>query len=73
MHLREAPAVDDRLVFVFVHDYDGRTDKLHQLRTLVEEGRLTPRAGPVFRPEQAAEAHRRLEAGGTRGRIILEF
>ena len=27
----------------------------------------------VLRPEQAAEAHRRLERGGLRGRLVLAF
>jgi hypothetical protein len=31
------------------------------------------RVGAVLPAAQAVEAHRRLDAGGTRGRIILEF
>jgi NADPH:quinone reductase-like Zn-dependent oxidoreductase len=27
----------------------------------------------TFPPEQAAQAHRILEAGGTRGRLVIEF
>jgi NADPH2:quinone reductase len=27
----------------------------------------------VYPPEHAADAHRRLEAGGTRGRLVIQF
>jgi len=27
----------------------------------------------TYPPERAADAHRRLEAGGTRGRLVIEF
>ncbi|MET9671023.1 zinc-binding dehydrogenase [Streptomyces sp. NPDC006475] len=62
-----------QLVSTFVHDYDGRRDKLDLLRRLVDEGRLTLRVAGRFPPEEAAQAHRLLEAGGIRGRLILEF
>ena len=35
--------------------------------------KLTLRVAAVYPAEQAPEAHRRLEAGGTRGRLVLEF
>ncbi|MSQ62143.1 MAG: NADP-dependent oxidoreductase, partial [Dehalococcoidia bacterium] len=38
-----------------------------------EEGVITLRVAGTYRPEQAAEAHRRLEAGGTRGRCVIVF
>ena len=38
----------------------------------VEEGRLKPVIDSVFPLEQAAEAHRRMEAGGHVGKIVLE-
>jgi len=31
------------------------------------------RVAAVLPAEQAAEAHRRLEAGGVRGRMVLDF
>jgi len=40
---------------------------------LVDEGKLTLRVAASYPAEQAAEAHRRLEAGGTRGRISIAF
>ncbi|HVD88997.1 MAG TPA: zinc-binding dehydrogenase [Jatrophihabitantaceae bacterium] len=47
--------------------------KLDALRQAVEDGTLTPRVAAVLPAENAAEGHRRLEAGGTRGRIVLTF
>ena len=58
---------------VWVREYAREQAKLDQLRQLVEEGRITLRVAQTFRPEDAAEAHRRLEAGGIRGRLVLEF
>jgi NADPH2:quinone reductase len=58
---------------VSVADYGGRPDKLQQLRRHVEDGRLTLRVAATFSPERAAQAHRRLEAGGTRGRLVIDF
>lgn len=57
----------------FVRTYDGEFEKLDQLRKLAEAGAITLRVADTFQPEQAAEAHRRLEAGGTRGRLVIQF
>ncbi|WP_326643452.1 NADP-dependent oxidoreductase [Nonomuraea fuscirosea] len=57
----------------FVPEYAGRTDKLRQIRDLAEQGVLTPRVAATLPASEAAEAHRRLEAGGVRGRIVLTF
>ncbi|WP_347059605.1 NADP-dependent oxidoreductase [Blastococcus sp. HT6-30] len=46
---------------------------LDRLRRQVEEGALTLRVARTFPAEQAAEAHRLLEAGGVRGRLVLTF
>ncbi|NEK86495.1 NADP-dependent oxidoreductase [Blastococcus saxobsidens] len=46
---------------------------LDRLRQQVEEGVLTLRVARTFPAEQAAEAHRTLEAGGVRGRLVLTF
>ncbi|MCC6532368.1 MAG: NADP-dependent oxidoreductase [Burkholderiales bacterium] len=54
-----------------VRDYDHRADLLARLRRQVEDGLVTLRVAATFRPEQAAEAHRRLEAKGVRGRLVL--
>ncbi|MET9386679.1 zinc-binding dehydrogenase [Streptomyces sp. NPDC002928] len=47
--------------------------KLDRLRQLAKEGRLTPRVARTLSAEQAPEAHRLLEAGGFRGRLVLTF
>ncbi|MEV4754513.1 NADP-dependent oxidoreductase [Micromonospora sp. NPDC049559] len=62
-----------RLVMTFVPAYGGRRDKLALLRQLAGEGRLALRVADTIRPEQAAHAHRRLEAGGVRGRLVIAF
>ncbi|GAA4517639.1 NADP-dependent oxidoreductase [Brevibacterium yomogidense] len=46
---------------------------LDTLRRQAEAGVVSLRVADVLPKEQAAEAHRRLEAGGVRGRIVLEF
>ena len=46
---------------------------LDRLRQQVEDGVLTLRVARTFPAEQAAEAHRMLEAGGVRGRLVLTF
>ncbi|MEU3572323.1 zinc-binding dehydrogenase, partial [Kitasatospora sp. NPDC036755] len=44
---------------------------LARLSALVADGRLTLRVADTLPLEQAAHAHRRLEAGGLRGRLLL--
>lgn len=56
-----------------VRAYDHRADLLTQLKEHVEAGNVTLRVAATFPPEQAADAHRRLEAGGTRGRCVIVF
>jgi NADPH:quinone reductase-like Zn-dependent oxidoreductase len=58
---------------VFVREYARQQGKLDELRQLVEDGRVTLRVAGTFQPENAAEAHRLLEAGGVRGRLVIEF
>jgi NADPH2:quinone reductase len=43
------------------------------LRQLAEDGTLTLRVAEVMPARRAAEAHRRLAAGGLRGRLVLDF
>ena len=57
----------------FVRDYDGEFEKLDTLRQLTEHGAVTLRVAETFAPEQAPDAHRRLEARGTRGRLVIQF
>ncbi len=56
-----------------VRDYNHRADLLDRLRQQVELGRITLRVAATFPAVQAAEAHRRLEARGTRGRLLLTW
>ena len=57
----------------FVRNYDGEFEKLNQLRKLVEEQKLTLRIASTYQPESVSAAHARFEAGGTRGRLVIEF
>ena len=67
------PQQDIRFAPTFVRTYAQEWEKLDQLRRQVESGQLTLRVAQAYPPEQAADAHRRLEAGGTRGRLVIEF
>ncbi|GAA4414774.1 NADP-dependent oxidoreductase [Georgenia halophila] len=58
---------------VMVAEYAHRADLLAELATLVEEGVLTLRVARTFTAEDAPEAHRLMEAGGVRGRLVLTF
>jgi NADPH2:quinone reductase len=57
----------------FVRSYAQEFEKLDRLRQQVEAGKITLRVAEVYPPERAADAHRRLEAGGTRGRLVIQF
>ncbi|MGX7679290.1 NADP-dependent oxidoreductase [Jatrophihabitans sp. DSM 45814] len=58
---------------VRVRNYATEQKRLDGLRQQVEDGVITLRVARTYPAKQAAEAHRQLEAGGTRGRIVLEF
>jgi NADPH:quinone reductase len=58
---------------VLVRNYAREHDKLDRLRQQAEAGQVTLRVARTLPAENAAEAHRALEAGGTRGRLVLEF
>ena len=62
-----------RVLPVLVHDYGLKTAALDRLREQVEAGQVTLRVADVLPAAHAAEAHRRLEAGGVRGRLVLDF
>lgn len=48
-------------------------EALDRLRQQVEDGALTLRVADTYPAVQAADAHRRFEAGGVRGRLVLQF
>lgn len=58
---------------VWVRTYLEEQAKLDRLRQQVEDGAVTLRVARTFPAAEAAEAHRLLEAGGTRGRLVIEF
>ena len=62
-----------RFTTTFVRNYDCEYEKLDQLRNQVEAGVLTLRVADTYPAERAGDAHRRLQAGGTRGRLVIQF
>jgi NADPH2:quinone reductase len=71
-----ASASDDGRIWreaVFVPDHFHRTDKIQEAVDLARIGVLVPRVAMQLPMERAAEAHRLLERGGLRGRIVLTF
>jgi NADPH2:quinone reductase len=63
--------IEIHLVLVGRHLHEGH--RIAELAGLVSEGVLTLRVAEVLPAEQAAQAHRRLDAGGVRGRLVLKF
>jgi NADPH:quinone reductase-like Zn-dependent oxidoreductase len=59
------------LVLVGQHLHEGH--RIAELADLVAKGVLTFRVADVLPAASAADAHRRLEAGGVRGRLVLTF
>jgi NADPH:quinone reductase-like Zn-dependent oxidoreductase len=62
-----------RFTGTWVGDYSRERAKLTRLREQAEAGQLTLRVAQTYPADRAADAHRRLEAGGTRGRLVIEF
>lgn len=58
-------------IMVANHLEDQRTLRL--LRDLAGKGEIALRVAGTFAPEDAAEAHRRFEQGGVRGRFVITF
>jgi NADPH2:quinone reductase len=58
---------------VWVREYARAQAELDRLRKQVEDGEITLRVARTFSPEDASEAHRLLEAGGVRGRLVIEL
>jgi NADPH2:quinone reductase len=58
-----------------ISSFGSATDTalLDRIRALAEAGVLTTRVAEVLPANHAAEAHRRLAAGGLRGRLVLDF
>jgi NADPH:quinone reductase-like Zn-dependent oxidoreductase len=58
---------------VLVGDYATNRGALSELSRAAEVGELTLRVADTYPPERAGEAHRRLEGGGVRGRLLISF
>ena len=58
---------------VMVRDVLQRTEWLEQLRALAGAGRLKLRVAGRYPPQEAAQAHRVMDAGGLRGRALIVF
>jgi hypothetical protein len=58
-----------------VSSFGSATDTalFDRLRSQVEAGILSLRVAEVLPATEAGEAHRRLAAGGVRGRLVLDF
>ena len=67
------PQRDIEFSTTWVTAYDCKKDILETLKGQAEEGILTLRVADTVSIENAAEAHEKLEAGGTRGRMVIEF
>tara|TARA_B100001063_G_C16758218_1_gene554387 strand:+ start:682 stop:1623 length:942 start_codon:yes stop_codon:yes gene_type:complete len=57
----------------WVSEYNCDLEKLDKLRQQVEDGLISLRVADTVKPENAAEAHRKLDAGGTRGRMVINW
>jgi NADPH:quinone reductase len=72
-HFEGDPVSDVTFRAVKVRYHLRDTARLEELRQLVEDGKLQLRVAGTYPAADAAEAHRRLAAGGTRGRLVLTF
>jgi NADPH2:quinone reductase len=62
-----------RVEQVWVRNVLERTEWLSELRALASKGLLQLRVAGTYPPEQAADAHRAMDAGGLRGRAVIVF
>jgi NADPH:quinone reductase-like Zn-dependent oxidoreductase len=62
-----------RIHKVFVRTVLERTDWLQELRRMAAEGRIALRVAGEYPPQDAAQAHRVMDAGGLRGRAVIVF
>jgi len=62
-----------RFAPVMVGEHLEETDVLEDLVARVADGTISLRVARTFPAEEAADAHRLLEGGGVRGRLVLTF
>jgi NADPH:quinone reductase-like Zn-dependent oxidoreductase len=58
---------------VWISEYVANQRVLQHMAQLAADGVLTSAVAGTFAPDHAADAHRRLEAGGVRGRLLVVF
>jgi NADPH:quinone reductase-like Zn-dependent oxidoreductase len=64
---------DIEIKLVLVSSYATNQAALRELGARAGAGELTLRVAETFPPERAADAHRKLAAGGVRGRLLIAF
>lgn len=64
---------DVRFIPVLVRNHLDDTRTMEELVARAVDGTLQLRVAKTFPAEEAAEAHRMLEGGGVRGRVVLTF
>jgi NADPH:quinone reductase-like Zn-dependent oxidoreductase len=69
----DAPGRDITVQLVLVGQHLHEGHRIAELADLVSKGVLTLRVAEVLPADHAPEAHRRLAAGGVRGRLVLTF
>ena len=57
----------------WVSEYNCDFKKLDTIRKQVDNGLVSLRVADTVTPDNAAEAHQRLDAGGTRGRMVIDW
>jgi NADPH:quinone reductase-like Zn-dependent oxidoreductase len=67
------PQRDINFSATWVIAYNCDYEKLDTLRQQVEDGLVSLRVADTVAPENASEAHKRLDAGGTRGRMVINW
>ena len=71
----QQPGLERGITLAAISSFGSVTDtnRLDRLARLAEHGHLTLRVAEVLKASDAARAHRMLEAGGVRGRLVLSF
>ena len=67
------PQRDINFTATWVSEYNCDFERLDKLRQQVEDGLISLRVADTVTPNNVAEAHRRLDAGGTRGRMVINW
>jgi NADPH2:quinone reductase len=73
---RAGPLTSERDIAIHrvaVTDLLGRPDLLSRMAEQIASGPVRPRIAASYPPEGVADAHRRIEAGGVRGRLLIDF